>query len=157
MIPTRYLYQLAEYEGIHIEWHDLVHFAGLYINTSYLPYPIISLAKWLSTKERELRCVLAHELGHHFATAGDHLIAANRTSSVCRTKHERFATKWAVDLLLPTDLFLEGIQEGKTAQGLADHFYVTLDFIKCKAELIKQTDALAGSLQELKASYNVFF
>lgn len=105
MIPTYFLYQLAEYEGIAIEWRDLQHIKEIYTYTPSMSKPVIILSDKLHNNERKLRCVLSHELGHHFETAGRHIIAADSTSSVYATKHEHLATKWAVNLLIPTDVF----------------------------------------------------
>ncbi|HBG08612.1 ImmA/IrrE family metallo-endopeptidase [Candidatus Darwinibacter acetoxidans] len=138
MIPTRYLYQLAEDEGIAIEWQDLYYIQGMYIYTPGVAKPVIVLAKKLATCERELRCILAHELGHHYRTAGNYFVAASRTDFVYATKPERLATKWAVDLLIPTNIFLHCLHRGMTVSELADRFFVIPGFIRFKSELIGQ-------------------
>lgn len=157
MIPTRFLFQLAEYERITIEWHDFTHIDALYTYTPEMPAPIIAISNSLHTHERKLRCVLAHELGHHFLTAGHHIIAASGTSSVYATKNEHLATKWAVNLLVPTDVFIQRIKDGMDGQQLADYFHVTHDFIKFKSELIKVDERQSDIVSELRASYNAFF
>ncbi len=157
VIPTFFLFQLAEFEGIAIEWHRFNHMDALYMYTPSIPKPVIALSKTLQTQERKLRCVLAHELGHHFETAGHHIIAANSTSSVYATKNELLATKWAVNLLVPTDVFIQRIKDGMDGQQLADYFHVTDDFIKFKSELIKVDERQSDIASELRASYNVVF
>ena len=157
MIPTHFLYQLAEYEGIAIEWRDLQHIKGIYTYTPEMSKPVIILSKALQTKERILRCVLAHELGHHFATAGHHTIAASSTSSVYATKHENLATKWAVNLLVPTDNFIHCAKHGMNKHDICNYFYVLPEFINVKSELVKNNKNLADIVSELNASYNVGF
>jgi Zn-dependent peptidase ImmA (M78 family) len=157
LIPTYFLYQLAEYEGIAIEWRDMHHVQGIYIHAPGAYKPVIALSNTLHTQERKLRCVLAHELGHHFTTSGHYIIAANSTSSVYATKHENLATKWAVNLLIPTDVFLQCIKDGMRAPCLVDYFYVTYDFVRLKREFMKLDERYSDKLVELKTSCNVFF
>lgn len=157
MIPTYFLYQLTEYEGIKIEWYDLCGIKGLYTYTPSLIAPIIVLANSLRARERELRCVLAHELGHHFETVGHYTIAANGTSGVYRAKNELRATKWAVDLLIPTDVFLECVRDGMNGQELCNYFYVLPEYIIQRVELLHKDTNLTDTIAELKTSYNVVF
>ncbi len=157
MIPTHFLFQLAEYEGIAIEWRDMHHVQGIYIHAPGAYKPVIALSNTLHTQERKLRCVLAHELGHHFTTSGHYIIAANSTSSIYATKHENLATKWAVNLLIPTDVFLQCIKDGMRAPCLVDYFYVTYDFVRLKREFMKLDERYSDKLVELKTSCNVFF
>lgn len=157
MIPTHFLFQLAEYEGITIEWRDMHHVQGIYLYTPGAYKPVIALSNTLHTQERKLRCVLAHELGHHFTTSGHYIIAANSTSSIYATKNENLATKWAVNLLIPTDIFLECIKNNMNAYELCNYFYVLPEFIYVKSELVKNSKNLADIVSELNASYNVGF
>lgn len=157
MIPTHFLFQLADYEGIAIEWRDMHHVQGIYLYTPGVYKPVIALSNTLHTQERKLRCVLAHELGHHFTTSGHYIIAANSTSSIYATKNENLATKWAVNLLIPTDIFLECIKNNMNAYELCNYFYVLPEFINVKSELVKNNKNLADIVSELNASYNVGF
>ena len=157
MIPTHFLFQLAEYEGIAIEWREMHHVQGIYIQAPGAYKPVIALSNTLHTQERKLRCVLAHELGHHFTTSGHYIIAANSTSSIYATKNENLATKWAVNLLIPTDIFLECIKNNMNAYELCNYFYVLPEFINVKSELVKNNKNLADIVSELNASYNVGF
>ena len=157
MIPTHFLFQLADYEGIAIEWRDMHHVQGIYIYTPEATTPVIALSTTLHTKERKLRCVLAHELGHHFETAGHHIIAANSTSSIYATKHEHLATNWAVNLLIPTDAFFDCIRNGMNDHELCSYFRVLPEYTARKAELLHKDASLTNTLAELKASYNVVF
>ena len=157
MIPTHFLFQLADYEGIAIEWRDMHHVQGIYLYTPGAYKPVIALSNTLHTQERKLRCVLAHELGHHYTTSGHYIIAANSTSSIYATKHENLATKWAVEHLIPTDVFFQCIVDGMDGQDLADYFFVTHDYIKFKSELIQRDERYSAALSELRARYNVVF
>ena len=155
MIPTHFLFQLADYEGIAIEWRDMHHVQGIYIHAPGAYKPVIALSNTLHTQERKLRCVLAHELGHHFTTSGHYIIAANSTSSIYATKNENLATKWAVNLLIPTDIFLECIKNNMNAYELCNYFYVLPEFVKTKAKMIKRNDKYAQAIAELGTCYNI--
>ncbi len=157
MIPTHFLFQLAEYEGIAIEWRKMHHVEGIYTYTPEVPTPVIALSTTLHTNERKLRCVLSHELGHHFETAGHHIIAANSTSSIYATKNERLATKWAVNLMIDTYTFWDCVKVGMDKQELADYFYVLPGFIELKGEYLRESEKHCGVVAELKTSYNVYF
>ena len=157
MIPTHFLFQLAEYEGIAIEWREMHHVQGIYIHAPGAYKPVIALSNTLHTQERKLRCALAHELGHHFTTSGHYIIAANSTSSIYATKHENLATKWAVNLMIDTYIFLECLKDGMDKQELADYFYVLPEFINVKSELVKNNKNLADIVSETNTSYNVGF
>ncbi len=157
MIPTHFLFQLADYEGIKIEWRDFNNIHGLYLHTPSLKNPVIALANNLHNNERTLRCVLSHELGHHFETAGHHVIAANSTSSIYATKNEMLATKWAVNLLIPTDVFLECVRDGMGGQELCNYFYVLPEYIIHKVKLLHKDTKLTDTIAELNTSYNVYF
>ena len=157
MIPTHFLFQLAEYEGIAIEWREMHHVEGIYTYTPEVPTPVIALSTTLHTNERKLRCVLSHELGHHFETAGHHIIAANSTSSIYATKNERLATKWAVNLMIDTYAFLECIKDGMDKQELANYFYVLPEFVKLKGEYLRESREYSDVVAKLNTSYNVYF
>ena len=146
MIPTHFLFQLAEYEGIAIEWRDMHHVQGIYIHAPGACKPVIALSNTLHTQERKIRCVLAHELGHHFLTAGHHAIAASTTNRIYASKNEHLATKWAVNLLVPTDVFLECINDGMDFYELVDYFYVLPDWIRFKSDLIKLDEQHTGTI-----------
>ncbi len=147
MIPTHFLFQLAEYEGIAIEWRDLSHIEGIYTYTPEAPTPVIALSKTLHTKERTLRCDLAHELGHHFETAGHHIIAANSTSSIYATKHKHLATKWAVNLLIPTDVFLTASARGCSVTSSAITFLFCQNMSYIRPSCCAKTQASQVQLQ----------
>ena len=157
MIPTYFLFQLAEYEGIAIEWRDMHHVQGIYTYTPEAPTPVIALSNTLHTQERKLRCVLAHELGHHFTTSGHYIIAANSTSSIYATKHENLATKWAVNLMIQTDVFLDCVRKGMLRHELCNYFYVLPEYIIQKANQLHKEPSLNDVIAEINTSYNVVF
>lgn len=157
MIPTHFLYQLADYEGIKIEWHDFTHIQGLYTYTPTMTAPVITLSDQLHTYERKLRCVLSHELGHHFKTVGHHIIAPNGISSLDATKNGILATRWAVDLMIDTYTFLERMKDGLNRQELADYFYLLPEFVNLKGEFLKVSNEHTEVVAELKSSHNVYF
>lgn len=157
MIPTDFLFHLAEYEGIKIEWHDFDTLHGLYLSTPAMSSPVIALSNSLNADERLLRCVLSHELGHHFETTGHYIIAANNPNSVYATKNENSATKWAVNLMINTYTYLDLIKDGMDKYQLADYFYVSQEFISLKGESIKDKPKYANAVAELKSSYDVIF
>lgn len=157
MTPTHFLFQLADYEGIAIEWRDMHHVQGIYIHAPGAYKPVIALSNTLHTQERKLRCVLAHELGHHYTTSGHYIIAANSTSSIYATKHENLATKWAVNLLIPTDIFLGCIRKGMLCHELCNYFYVLPEYIIQKTKQLHKEPSLNDAIAEINTSYNVVF
>lgn len=88
--------------------------------------PVITIGKHISDA-RQLRVILAHELGHHFTSVGDtvhrHLCYSDALTT---SKAERAATKWAAEFLLPQSEVLLTIGTGlQTCSEIADHFGVT--------------------------------
>ncbi len=157
MIPTDFLFHLADYEGIKVKWHDFGNVHGLYLSTPSMTAPVIALSNSLHTNERLLRCVLSHELGHHFETVGHHAIATSGPESVYATKNEIAATKWAVNLMIDTYAFLDCVKDGMDKQNLANYFYVLPEFVDLKGEYLKESGDFSEVVAELKASYNVYF
>lgn len=157
MIPTDFLFHLAEYEQIQIEWANLTNIKGLYLSTPALKTPVIALAHSLHSNERELRCVLSHELGHHFETTGHYIIAANNLTSIYATKNEKVATKWAVELMIDTYAFFNCVKSGMDKQDLADHFFVSPKFIEIKGKYLRRSKKHCEVMAELKTCSGVCF
>lgn len=136
--PTEKLFRSLELENITLLWDNLSpKYLGVYsCDSNQLMRRYIVLDHSLSTNERLLRCVLAHELGHHFKTAGQCFVAASHTGRMYLSKAEHIATRWAVNLLVDGGKFLQCIEKGYTLQELADYFYVTLEFVRQKAKFI---------------------
>lgn len=129
MIQTEDLFNIAEQEGIAVEWHDFEGINGVYISGTKLSSPIIGLNKTLEYSEKNLRCTLAHELGHHYRTAGQHVVFASFKHDVSYSKAEALADRWAIEKLMPTKEFLEKLSTGMDILSLADYFWVTEEFI----------------------------
>lgn len=76
---------------------------------------------------RELKVILAHELGHHKRNAFYNISSTLET----RERQEERATRWAVDTLLPAAEIKKAFKKGYTeAWQLAEYFDVTEDFVK---------------------------
>lgn len=76
---------------------------------------------------RELKVMLAHELGHQKRNAFYNI----RSTQETRKWQEERATRWAVDTLIPFDDIKKAFKKGYTEiWELADYFDVTEDFIK---------------------------
>jgi len=133
-VPTEVLYAISDKENIAVEYYDLpADWLGVYAHLWDMCRPVIGLSRRILGDERLERCVIAHELGHHFTTTG-WVVAANSPSAgyhVCRA--ERLANDYAVDLLVPAEAFLDGARRGYTMDELADMFYVVPQFIQYSA------------------------
>lgn len=77
--------------------------------------------------EADRRVHLAHELGHCITGS-----FYNRWAVAdVRKKHENKADKWAIEKIIPREKFYQAIDAGyKDAWALAEHFDVTLEFMK---------------------------
>lgn len=136
MVPTAELYRIVEAERIFLRYENLKgYYLGVYLWDPTLDQACIVLESSLQARERLLRCVLAHELGHHFCSAGQHVVAASTAGIIRVTRGERLATNWAVDKLVPTDQFLQMIQH-MTFEEVMDYFYVTPEFVINRAKRI---------------------
>jgi Zn-dependent peptidase ImmA (M78 family) len=98
-----YLY--AEERCILVEEYDLPDpVLGLYVAELNIP-PTIILASALRSDPRLRRCIMAHELGHHEASAGFNTVRHYTTYqdmlNVVRAEYK--ADKWAVRQLIPDD------------------------------------------------------
>lgn len=132
------LFQLAEREGIIIEWWDFKP----PLEAVYWALPdmkVIGLANTLMYAPRAyFRCVLAEELGHHFTSVGcripqKHLRYRDRLE-VSRTEYR--ALKWAAQWLLPLDKLMRALKQGIVEVcELAEHFDVTEDMVKFRLSL----------------------
>lgn len=129
---------LAETEGIVVIRRDLQrrHYGilGMYVRTKRATG--IAIDQDLRRQPRLERCVLAHELGHHFtgATTGFWQVGYPFTVS----RDDRRALHWAVDLLVPTRPFLR--RSGSTHWELAEEFQVIESFIDLKMEFLHRDE-----------------
>lgn len=136
MVTVLDLYSIAEDENILLEWRDLGNLLGIYVFDLELTRPYIGLNTFLRNDGDLLKCVLAHELGHHFCTAGQRVIAASATQIYRVAKYEHLATDWAVDKLVPGEMFLELLQKQFTFENMVTFFGVLPEFIIHRAKKI---------------------
>ena len=123
MRHTSELWALAEREGIQVIWEPLrPGRVGLYLPRPGT-CPVIVLDPWLERRERWLRAVLAHELGHHF-TATQGWLQLARRQPVLRSSCEQAAWRWALDFLLPDEAFVPFWRRSPNVFSAAEHFYV---------------------------------
>lgn len=127
------LLQLCRQEGIDVEYCALTRRKS--ILGWYIPdmdgERVILLDESLLTKPRLERCVLAEELGHHFALQvsglsvayGLHHAALQRRN---RRQNEARAVRWAANYLIPSAALADAIRSGlRRVDEFADYFYVT--------------------------------
>ena len=141
---TSELFRLAEHEGIVILWRQLrPGRVGLYVAPSGDEEPVIVLDPWLEHRERWLRVVLAHELGHHFtATEGWLRLAAKNPGIASRS--EAAARRWALDFLLPDREFVRFWRRSPSLHEAADHFYVPESTVIDKLSYMQARGGLAA-------------
>jgi len=149
-IRTEAIYAIAERENIAVDFAELpCDWLGVYVHLWDMQRPYIGISRKLIGDERRERCVLAHELGHHFTTSG-WVVAASSPSAgyhVCRA--ERIANDWAVDLLVPGDQFLEQVHRGRTMDELAELFFVVPEFIQYRAAKIYRNGLRCPEIRNL--------
>lgn len=133
------LFQLAEREGIIIEWWNFVPpLEAVYWAVPGMP-PVIGLANSLDYAPRVyIRCVLAEELGHHFTTVGNRIPRTyfhyRDRMEVSRAEH--LALRWAALWLMPLDKLVRAFREGIfDAWELAEYFDVTEDMVRFRLNL----------------------
>lgn len=139
MVETRELFELCEAEDITVEYGDLgTNLRGLYIRHPRLERPAIGLHNVLHLNERLLRCVLAEEIGHHFTGIGRYLVAYNNNQRLYLNRLEHEAVKWAVNRLVPEDVFI--MRVGRYSfEELVDKFFVIPQFIEWQAQRLRDT------------------
>lgn len=133
------LFNLAEKEGIIIEWWDFEPpLEAVYWYTPGIP-PIIGLTNSLYSASRAyFRCVLAEELGHHFTTVGKTIPRTffhyrNRLE-VSRSEYR--AMRWAANWLMPRDSLISVLKNGiVNVWDIADFFDVTEDMVRFRMSL----------------------
>ena len=128
VVPTIELYNIAEKENIAIDYLELGNFYGLYVSTKGLKKACVVLNKSLLGNERLLRCVLAHELGHHFRTVGISVSATTIQPYYIPAKAEALADNWALDFLVPKNQLEDKLKQKYTIDDLAEFFYVEREF-----------------------------
>lgn len=132
------LFRLAAAEEIRIEYRPMIPpVEAFYFRKSKLP-PTIFLDPGLPRNRRHFRCVLAEELGHHFASVGlllpqVHMHYSNR---ITIDKAEHKAQAWGARYLVPLDKLLELLHKGVCeVWEMADKLDVTEEVMKFRMGL----------------------
>lgn len=113
MVPTSYLFALADAAGVAVEWAALVHRPALYVCEYQNSQPVIALSSKCVRTESQLRTLLAHELGHHFTSAGE--LVASFANPFVRSKAELKANRWAARTLVQPECLEEILRNGGDA------------------------------------------
>lgn len=150
MITALDVFRMAEREGILIEWQDLGDsFLGIWLFDAEIGQAYICLNSSIQHNTRLTKCVLAHELGHHFTTAGQQVLAATATQVYRVAKYEKLATDWAVDLLVPGEEFLGLIQQQYAFEEVVDYFDVIPEFVVHRAKRIYNNGLWVPELRKI--------
>lgn len=140
------LLALAEAQGILVVQFDLQRrlpgLLGIYVRTPKAAG--IAVDRGLRRRPRLQRCVLAHELGHHFTGAATGFWRVGYPFTA--TQDDSRALRWAVDLLVPTGLFLQRLGSGYSAWELAEEFQVIEAFVALKIEFLRRSNQLMGEM-----------
>lgn len=138
-----YLWQLIEYEDIDLFYYPLQNTPekalGLYIRDG--SKSIIIIDKMLRENSAEYRCVLAHEVGHHFTAPRTSLLKAHTCygNEVEMSKDEYRASVWATDYLIPDVNLINTILAGyNTVTQLAEQLFVAEWFMYKKIYIFKK-------------------
>jgi Zn-dependent peptidase ImmA (M78 family) len=148
------LLEIVSIEGIHLRYTDLRpigNIQGIYIAHSRAG-PVILLDKFLLFKPRDQRCILAHEIGHHFNPPRSGLIAFHRNNlfsddikQITIRQDESKALRWGTSKLMPTDDVWAAIRSSyDTVPLLAEYFYVTEWFVRAKIGFIRVEEREQG-------------
>lgn len=130
------LWALVEAEGIHVRWAGLRHtpegLLGMYYYDPVIGVPVIVLDRGLPTRPRELRSVLAEELGHHFTVPQSEALSPRFSfgDAVAQGRDEARALRWAAGFLLPPGALAAGLARGEGVGDLAERFGVTEAFLR---------------------------
>lgn len=129
----RDLYAIAAENGVVIErWPLTPPLDAVYFKDAGMP-PIVVMATHLREEGAEYRTILAHELGHHFTSAGEtvssRLFSYGDLINVDRVEHR--ANKWAAEHLIPWDELRDALVAGlREKWELAEHFGVTEEMVE---------------------------
>lgn len=145
---------IIEKEGIFLAYYNLRSVGdvlGLY-TIHPKAGPMILLDKSLLHKPKAHRCIVAHELGHHFHPPRSGIIAFHCSNQftdgqkeITIHQDENKALRWATELLMPSDEVWKAIRDGcDTIPLLADCFNVTEWFTRAKIGYIRTEERSAG-------------
>lgn len=156
MVTALDVFRIAEREGILVEWRDMQDcFLGIWLFDTTLGQAYICLNSSIYRNKRLTKCVLAHEIGHHFTTAGQQVLAASATQIYRVAKYEKLATDWAVDLLVPGEDFLGLIQRQYAFEEIVDYFDVVPEMVVHRARRIYENGLTLPELRQICRN-NVF-
>ena len=144
----QHMLEVATKEGINIRWRNFKpSLQGMYwvpTNES----PVIFLSNSLEGHTRQMRCVMAEELGHHYTLDRD---------CICRTyfsyrdrlaisRAEYRALRWAAKYLMPEDKLKIAINSG-LVEGweLAEYFDIVEELIPYRMVMPDAVRAIYGS------------
>lgn len=133
------LYTIARDHGVVIErWPLTPPLEAVYIKEPCLP-PIIAMSSFIAEDSPKYRTVLAHELGHHFTTAGDVLPCKmySYEDRLDQTRAEHRANKWAAEYLIPWDKLAAALRAGIVESWeIAEHFGVTEEMADYRVRML---------------------
>lgn len=130
------LWALVESEGIRVKWADLRRtpegLLGMYYFDPVLGIPVIVLDRGLPARPRELRSVLAEELGHHFTVPQAEALQPRFSfrDAVAQGRDEARALRWAAALLIPAPELRAALARHEAPADLAERFGVTEGFLR---------------------------
>lgn len=133
MRPTEDLYIVAENNGILIRRYNVPgNLNGMYLHVEGM-HPHIVISPKLIEGSILYRATLAHELGHHFTTAGDFaLVGAGETERIIGRRAERHADRWAIDFMVRTDSVRRLLHSAYSTWEIAERLCVPPDWIAKK-------------------------
>lgn len=144
------LLSIAEQEQIFVYTTYLMgHVRGVYRRTSC--GSVILLDKRIPSR-KELGCILAEELGHHFTSTYNICNYYSHMDAIRINREERVALIWAANALIPDDDFVDMLlwEQPPTRFEMAEHFFVTERLVEIKFEyLYPKLLAMAPGWQEI--------
>ncbi|HBR29119.1 MAG TPA: hypothetical protein DD789_06730 [Firmicutes bacterium] len=146
------LFSIAEQEQIFVYQTYLSgKVRGVYRRTTL--GAVILLDQNISSR-RELGCILAEELGHHFTSTYNICNYYSHMDAIRINREERIALIWAANTLIPDDDFVDMLSwdQPPTRFVMAEHFYVTERLVEIKFEhLYPKLLAMAPGWREIAA------
>lgn len=141
------LWALAERAGIRVRWADLgatpEGLRALYLWDPQAGSAVIVLDRRLAARPRELRCVLAEELGHHFTVPRSRALSGPWTygEGVLQGRDEERAFRWAAAALAPDEQVAAALARGEGVAEMAERFGVTEAWMAARLRLYRLTAA----------------
>lgn len=136
MISTQKIYDLLSKECIQLGHFQLPDGRlGYYRNDQDA---IVIIIDPKVKKEIDMRCTIAHEIGHHFTTIGNY---SNKDNEDLRNSiTENNANRWAINYLIRTKDLLKvlSVDSSLTLKELADIFDVSDSFIISKIKIMSE-------------------